>query len=142
LPSPAARSDLSDAGAATTGAALEAVAAELRERFEIAVSVDAQVQREPSAEVREQLSRIVREAIANAARHGGAKRVVVVLRVRRDGVALHVTDDGRGIAAPGGTGGSEGFGLRSMRERAASLGGSLTVRDRRGGGTELDIVLP
>ena len=88
------------------------------------------------------MTRIAREAIANAARHGQADNVVVSLRPVTEGVSLSVRDDGRGIRCSPGAETLEGFGLRSMRERAAALGGCLTVRPRRSGGTELEVLLP
>ena len=88
------------------------------------------------------MTRIAREAIANAARHGGARNVVVSLRNASAGVALRVVDDGCGIAGADGVVAPEGFGLSSMRDRAAALGGHLSVRPARRGGTELEVVLP
>jgi signal transduction histidine kinase len=135
-------SELSNHERATTGEALEAVAHELAERFELAVAVDAQPDAEVGPEARGHLTRIAREAIANAARHGGARNVIVSLTRGDSGVALRVVDDGCGIHGNGGVPSREGFGLRSMHERAAGLGGRLTVDQAAGGGTELEVVLP
>ena len=88
------------------------------------------------------MTRIAREAIANAARHGGARNVIVSLRQIDAGIALRVVDDGCGIASTDLDPAPEGFGLRSMRERAAALGGELNVRQPARGGTELEVVLP
>jgi signal transduction histidine kinase len=122
--------------------ALEAVAHELGHRFGITVAVDARLDGELAPEAREHLLRIAREAIANAARHGGATHVIVSLK-RVDGVlSLRVRDDGRGISAPDRAAAPEGFGLRSIHERAASLGGYMTVRTPGRSGTELEVVLP
>jgi signal transduction histidine kinase len=135
-------SDLSDSRATTPRDALEAIAHELRDRFQMAVAVDADVEADLPPDSREHLLRIAREAIANAGRHGHATNVLVSLRQTSEGLALRVRDDGRGIggAAPRASG--EGFGLRSIRERAAILGGELTVRERSRGGTELEVLLP
>lgn len=133
--------DLSDCRSTKLGDALQAMAHELRGRFHMAIAVDADVDDLP-AEVHRHVLRIAREAIANAGRHGDAKNVVVSLRRTRDGLALRVQDDGRGIRRSGSSPAPEGFGLRSMRERAAMLGGDLNVRERSGGGTELELVLP
>lgn len=78
-----------------------------------------------------QLLRIAQEAITNAVRHAGARRVAV--HFRRDGDALHlqVQDDGRGIAgwpAP-----QAGHGLRNMQARARRLGTVLEVATGEGG---------
>ena len=135
-------SDLSDPTGATAGEALDAVAAELRNRFDVAIAVHSQIDGPVPSGVREQLTRIAREAIANAARHGQARNVFVSLRRAEGGIALRVLDDGCGIPVGDQGATPEGFGLRSMRERACSLGGSLTVRPAPHGGTELEVVLP
>jgi signal transduction histidine kinase len=135
-------SDLSDPTGATASEALEAVAQELRDRFDVAIAVHAQVDLHLPLGVREHLSRIAREAIANAARHGQARNVLVSLLRAERGVALRVVDDGCGIPFNDGEATPEGFGLRSMRERAGALGGHLMVRRAPQGGTELEVVLP
>jgi signal transduction histidine kinase len=135
-------SDLSDPAGATTSEALDAVAHELRDRFDVAIAVHTQIDDPLPSGVREHLSRIAREAIANAARHGQARNVLVSLRQADGGVALRVVDDGCGIAVGERGATPEGFGLRSMRERAGAMGGQLTVRRAPQGGTELEVVLP
>ena len=72
------------------------------------------------------------EALQNAAKHAGARRIVVDLWPADGGLALSVTDDGRGfdlwtVAA--------GHGLANMRDRLDSLGGRLTWEPADGGGT-------
>ena len=133
--------ELSDPAALSPQEAFEAIAYELRDRFQIKIAVHADLEDDVAPDAREQLTRIAREAIANAARHGGAKNVVVSLRRSYPGVVLRVSDDGSGIGQPSAPA-LEGFGLRSMRERAASLGGQLTVRQPRKRGTELEVLLP
>jgi signal transduction histidine kinase len=135
-------SELSDPGAATVHEALDAIAHELGDRFGISVAVNAQLTGDLEPHERENVSRIAREAIANAARHGGARNVIVSLRQTGTGIALRVVDDGCGIIGADLLPAPEGFGLRSMRERAAALGGQLNVRQPRMGGTELEVVLP
>lgn len=134
--------DLTDPANATAQDSLEAVAQELRARFDLTIAVDVQVEGEVGSEVREHMTRIAREAIANAARHSGARNVVVAVRRVPSGIALRVADDGCGIVQAEGQVIHEGFGLRSMCERAAALGGRLNVRPARGGGTELEVLLP
>ncbi|MBV9797716.1 MAG: hypothetical protein JO039_06700, partial [Solirubrobacterales bacterium] len=135
-------SDLSDSDSMTTRDALEAIAYELRGRFQMAIAVDADVHADLPSDSREHLLRIAREAIANAGRHGRAKNVLVSLRQTRNGLALRIRDDGCGLRSVTPSGSLEGFGLRSMRERAATLGGQLNVRERGSGGTELEVILP
>jgi signal transduction histidine kinase len=61
--------------------------------------------------------------------------VDVVLLRRERSLLLRVCDDGSGIAE----GNRSGFGLRTMRAHAASLGGHLNAYPRVGGGTELEL---
>jgi signal transduction histidine kinase len=84
---------------------------------------------ELSPEVLEAFSRIVREAITNAGHHAGATTVRVSLD-DDDPQALEVADDGRGFDADAET---SGFGLTSMRERAAAVGASFTVESDASG---------
>jgi signal transduction histidine kinase len=111
-----------------------AVAARAGARVELALASDLEVR----PESHEAALRIVREAITNATRHGNAK----VLRVELAGgpqVRLRVIDDGNGFDREDANG---GFGLRSMRERAEGLGGTLRVESTPGAGTMIEAVLP
>ena len=82
--------------------------------------------------------RVAQEALHNALRHSGASVICVSLSVRRNRVILEVADRGRGFAAAPGP----GLGLASMRERAAAVGGTLTVRSAPGDGTLVRLELP
>jgi signal transduction histidine kinase len=83
--------------------------------------------------------RIVQEALTNAVRHAGPEPAVRVELYEQEGaLRLAVTDDGTG-PTPGGT---PGFGLVGMRERARSVGGTLDAGPRDGGGFEVTAVLP
>ena len=87
------------------------------------------------APAKEEVLRIVREAVTNAARHGKARRVGIVLTAM-DGQSLTIRDDGEGFD-PASTNG--GFGLLSMRERARAIGGELSVDSRPGEGTTVTL---
>jgi len=76
--------------------------------------------------------RVAQEALNNALRHSGAGDVAVSLMARRSRVILEVTDDGKGFGTQTPPG---GLGLSSMRERAASVGGTLAIRSAPGEGT-------
>ncbi len=80
---------------------------------------------EVPGEVTENLLRIVREAITNAACHGASAHVRVRLE-RAERLRLVIEDDGCGFDPERG-GAAGGFGLLSMQERAASVGGVLSV---------------
>lgn len=74
--------------------------------------------------------RIVMEALTNVARHSGATRAEVALRVGDDCLTIDISDNGN-------TGGEwvPGIGLTSMRERASELGGTVTYRGTPTGST-------
>jgi signal transduction histidine kinase len=92
-------------------------------------------------EARESLLRIVREAVTNGVRHGGATEVCVALR-EDGGLRLSVSDNGRGFETEGPKGRPDSFGLTSMQERARALGGRLVVNSTPDQGTEVEVVLP
>jgi two-component system sensor histidine kinase UhpB len=84
--------------------------------------------------------RVAQEALSNASRHSGAKRVEVSLRRRGDsGVELEVADDGRGFAIAESEG---GLGIPGMRERALLAGGELTIESRPDHGTTVRLTVP
>ena len=82
-----------------------------------------------------QLYRIAQEAVANAVRHGQARRVVIALRGDGAEVTLEVRDDGVGIGDESRDGG--GMGLKILRYRAGLLGATLEVGPAEGGGTRV-----
>ncbi|MGI5242047.1 sensor histidine kinase [Dactylosporangium sp. CA-139066] len=71
--------------------------------------------------------RIAVEALANARRHAGATAVHLRLRLDAGALTVTVTDDGHGTMIPAERDEGGGVGMHSMRERAAELGGELTV---------------
>jgi len=83
--------------------------------------------------------RVAQEALSNATRHSGADHVAVRLRrSERDGVALEVSDDGRGFAFDESEG---GLGIAGMRERALLIGAELTIQSRPGHGTSVHLTV-
>jgi signal transduction histidine kinase len=89
--------------------------------------------------VHDALMRIVREAIHNAAEHGGAAVATVTLAAD-EGLLLRVEDDGKGFGPE--TPNGAGFGLVSMRERAEALGGTMQLSRGRDRGMRLEVRLP
>jgi signal transduction histidine kinase len=85
--------------------------------------------------------RVAQEALSNALRHADAEQITVSLERDHAITELVVEDDGVGRAATSTRAGG-GVGLRSMRERAERLQGSMTVRDRLGGGTVVTLRFP
>ncbi len=94
----------------------------------------------PEAEV--QVIRIVQEALANIRRHAGAGVVVVDVAVRDGQLELSVDDDGRGFDPQAAHDARARFGLRTMAERAESLGGRLDVESAPERGTRVRLRLP
>jgi two-component system, NarL family, sensor histidine kinase LiaS len=109
-------------------------------RVEIPAEVHVRGEREVPLEVEQALFRVAQEALSNAARHSGATRVEMDLIYTADTLTLRVADDGRGFDPAWGSG--EGFGLQSMRERAAGLGGRVEIRSTPGEGTRIECVCP
>ncbi|MBW8482935.1 GAF domain-containing sensor histidine kinase [Actinomadura parmotrematis] len=88
------------------------------------------------------LFRIAQEALHNALRHASAKRIDVRLGATGRCVVLEVTDDGAGFEAGGAANGDGGLGLASMRERARSIGGTLSLGAAPGEGTTVRVEVP
>jgi signal transduction histidine kinase len=86
--------------------------------------------------------RALQEALSNIGRHADASIVDIVLRRDGESVSLTVVDNGCGLPANQNGSAHSGMGLIGMRERFASLGGSVQLRDNMGGGARLDVSLP
>ena len=85
--------------------------------------------------------RILQEALTNARKHAGARRVDVTLSREAGWLVLAVRDSGGGLPARDGVEG-RGLGLQSMGERARLLGGTCEVRREPDGGTLVRARLP
>jgi signal transduction histidine kinase len=87
--------------------------------------------------------RIVQESLTNAIRHAGPATAAVSLGYDRAELRIEVTDTGRG-PAPSGNGSDShgGHGLAGMRERAATVGGSLETGPGPAGGFRVAARLP
>ena len=131
---------LSAARPQSLASAVAQTAEDLGARLDLAVHLDLRDDIEIPGDVTENLLRILREAMTNAAKHGASRQVTVRLE-RADGVRLVVEDDGCGFdvdaASP-----SKGFGLLSMRERAESIGGLLNLESAPTHGTRVEVAVP
>jgi signal transduction histidine kinase len=103
--------------------------------------VEVDVQGEPtplSAEADHAAYRILQESLTNVLRHAGPTPAAqICLRYQPDVLIITVTDNGSASGH-----GIEGHGIGGMRERAASVGGELTVGPRPGGGYQVTAALP
>lgn len=114
--------------------ALEQLAREVKSRFGITCSFACRTAHDTVENTtRTHLYRIAREAVANAVKHSGARRIAVTLGTRNGALVLEVSDDGVGFA--GANGAAEGMGLRMMRYRAGVIGASLDIENGNGNGT-------
>jgi len=86
--------------------------------------------------------RIAQEALTNVAKHAHATRIEVNLGVHQDSLLLTVTDNGRGIQPTHHASAAHGFGILGMAERAAVLGGTLTVQPAPHQGTAVSLRIP
>jgi signal transduction histidine kinase len=92
--------------------------------------------------VRDEVYRIGYEAIRNACAHSKSTQLEVGLNYSRD-LTVRVRDNGVGIDPAVVEKGKQGhLGLRGMRERAARIGGKLTVVSSPNAGTEVALVVP
>jgi signal transduction histidine kinase len=83
--------------------------------------------------------RMVQEGLTNAVRHARAHSVRVALMFEHDELKIVISDDGQGFDLDAER---SGFGLRGMHDRAALLGGTLSVESREGAGTRLAATFP
>jgi len=103
--------------------------------------IDSSVQLRPSQEL--QLVRVVQEALTNVRKHARASHARVDLRREDGNVVTVIADDGVGFNASARSRGDfPQFGLSTMRERAESIGGTLTVDSTPGSGTTVIFLLP
>src|SRR5262249_24348073 len=110
-------------------------------RMETSFSVTGQ-SKETHPVVRDEIYRIGYEAIRNASTHSNGNRLEVSLHYGKD-LAVCVSDNGVGIDPTVADQGKDGhFGLQGVRERAACIGGKLTVVSSPDSGTEVTILVP
>ncbi|MDQ2943991.1 MAG: histidine kinase [Candidatus Dormibacteraeota bacterium] len=91
-----------------------------------------------SAQQREVVAQVVREALTNVRRHSGSSICRVKMAFAARPFLIEVSDEGRGLHG----GGSGGYGLVGMRERAAGIGGRLEVVSTEGRGTTVFLFGP
>jgi hypothetical protein len=124
--------------------ALKTIPGELdaEERFDFRFLVTGRARRLDPA-VRDEVYRIGYEAMFNACRHSGARRIEMELEFSTRRLRLIVRDNGRGINLKGGPGNLEGRpGLLGMSARAQHLGAKLEIWTRPAAGTEIALFVP
>ena len=112
-------------------AALSELIDTTRSETDLAVSLDIDLKRSPGPVPSSALFAAAQEGLINARKHAKATSVAVRIWSDTTRATLEVADDGIGADA------IDGIGLATTRERLDALGGGLSVRRRRGGGTLL-----
>jgi two-component sensor histidine kinase len=104
--------------------------------LEVELEIDPAITLGPDEQI--ELFRIVQEGLANSRKHAGARHAWVQICGRSGERFVALRDDGAGFDI---TDGEAGQGLGNMRERAASIGGALTLSSAPGAGTALEVLL-
>ncbi len=126
--------------------ALRSLVAEFKERSGLAVTLDAPAAIPPlSKDAELAVFRALQEALANVARHAGARTIAVAVRSVDGALRLEVADDG--VGPPPGANFDQferlgHLGLAGMRERIGALGGAVRFAPGAPGGSRLEINLP
>jgi two-component system nitrate/nitrite sensor histidine kinase NarX len=89
-----------------------------------------------------QLLRIAQEALANTRKHAAAKSVRVEVHLGSDRLTLSITDNGRGFDVEKSASLQGHFGLKTMRERAESVGARFELETAPGAGSRITVELP
>lgn len=109
-------------------------------RCGIEIGTDLCEEPEASVPAKEALYRIAQEAVHNVVKHARAKSVQLALKQSGNALVLTVRDDGMGFDPEADYSGH--LGLKSMRERAESVGGTLSIESTPGEGSKVEVRVP
>jgi PAS domain S-box-containing protein len=127
-------------------AALAALVEESQQRHGITCTfIDDEQPKPVPAHTRAALYRSARELMINVVKHASARHVEVAVRRNNSSIVVRVRDDGEGFLVPeeGFHASKEGgFGLFSIQERLAHLGGTFAVTSNPGAGTTITLEAP
>ncbi|MEG2644550.1 MAG: sensor histidine kinase [Enterococcus sp.] len=118
---------------------IEQLLKELQTKIQIQLKWDIQ-DISVASSVEDQLFRVVQELLSNTLRHAKANELEVYLKIVGQTVLLRIIDDGVGFEAKDEHAGS--YGLRNIRERIASVGGTTKIISFKGQGTSVEIKVP
>ena len=105
----------------------------------IEVNIHVQGEQTLHLNIEQTVFRIIQEALSNIARHSEAGHVDIKLVYEKQKIACTITDNGSGFDQDSK---HTGFGLRSIKERAQLMGGTLTIKSRPDQGTIINFVIP
>jgi len=87
------------------------------------------------------LFRVLQQALQNAAKHSGVKRLDVKLQEESGEIHLMVSDSGKGFDVASAMQG-RGLGITSMQERVRLVGGAIVIDSKPTGGTTIHVCIP
>lgn len=96
---------------------------------------------EPDKTVSVTVFRIAQEALNNIRKHANAKQITVAMH-NGIGIALTITDDGKGFDIQSISGSSRGLGITTMKERAVLIHGRCEISSNPGEGTQIRVWVP
>jgi PAS domain S-box-containing protein len=114
---------------------------ELAERQKLEINFKSDVSSPVPRELGTSLFRVLQEALQNAAKHSGVRRIDVQLREHRGEVYLMISDAGKGFDVEAARLG-KGLGLTSMRERVRLVNGTFAIDSKPMGGTTIHVRVP
>lgn len=124
------------------GVAIEYLVQEFQSRSEMICTVDVPEHEAPvDPAMATETYRIFQEVLTNVARHSGATRLDVDLKLEAASLVLEVHDNGKGITQDQ-IGSSDSIGLLGMRERAAMIGSALSIQGSPESGTTVRLEVP
>ena len=121
--------------------AMEWYAREFEERSKIEITLDLNFELNISPETSLIIFRVMQEALTNVARHSTATKVNIKLANAGDELFFKMSDNGSGITESE-INSKKSFGIISMKERAASRGGTFEISGKKGGGTVIRLLFP
>ena len=93
------------------------------------VTLEFDVDENPDKKIKYAFITIIKEALANIARHSGATAAAITLRGQPAFYSLCISDNGHGVEK---TGSADGLGLRNIADRVEDIGGILNINDKKG----------
>lgn len=123
-------------------ASIRPIAMRVAEEHDVQFKLDLAAAERLDEDCQRMIFQIIQEAIANAVKHGRARRIAIrAYRAADYAMVVRVEDDGLGFA-PEPAGDGLGRGTRTMRDRASALAGTIEWSRPRGGGTAVTLRVP
>src|SRR5215471_11078744 len=114
---------------------------EFAERQKVGIDFKTDVSKVLPLAVGLSLFRVLQEALNNAIKHSGVKRIEMQLREDSGEIHLVISDLGRGFDVEAASQG-KGLGLTSMRERVRLVNGTISIESKPMGGTTIRVRVP